>query len=304
VNRVFITVAQLQRNGTRSRGTNYAPISPKYCFIIDRVMTLADILKQLGVFVPTAAAVGAGVYWMLQKRLEAHLAQRLEVTKHELQLENQKRSIVFEHQKDAFRNVLVAMHRATEAIASGEGPDWYPISKSVVDTFRRVVSEESLFMDAESDHALALFVKAMWGAVEETVIDVEPDEEHIQRAYSQTTFILERLSDHFRARVGLSSVHSGSLIDVELLGACRLINVHHFHKYNLPTKGPLAFCDGQTASEVVAIAKQNLGPLRSELEQLKMAIRSDERGARLFFQVGTEVDRYLTNLRTSVVVPE
>ncbi len=248
---------------------------------------LADFLKSLSVLL-SLPALGIMLYWVLQKKLEAILARRLEITKHELQLEYQKMSVVFEHQKDSFRNVLVAMHHAVEAIASGAEDRWYPISRDQLDTFRRVVSEESLFMDTESDHALRIFVAAMRGAVEEP-FDAGPDQEDIWRAHTQTTFISERLSDHFRCRVGLTPTRLNSLVDVELLGACRLINRHHnFQKHNLPAKGPLAFRPGQTASEWVAAAKQNPEILRIELEQLKKT--------NLSFQDGREVDHYLKTL--------
>jgi hypothetical protein len=262
------------------------------------VIGLTDFLRSLGALLPSVGVLVAGwgvVYYVLQKQLEAKLASRLEFTKHELQLEYQKKSIVFEHQKDSFRNVLVAMHEAIEAIAGGDGPEWLPIGQDVVDKFRRVVSEEALFMDADSDHALRLFVSSMWLATP----GPDPgdvDQEDIRRAHSQTEFISERLSDHFRFRVGLPPAHPSPLADVELLGACTLINRYHFSKHGLPTKGPLAIRPGETASELVATARQNLVLLRSELERLKGAVISDERHTSLFFPVRTEVEYYLTKL--------
>src|ERR1039457_6447224 len=99
-----------------------------------------------------------------------------------------------------------------------DGPEWRPIRQNVVDKFRRVVSEEALFMDADSDHALRLFVSAMWLATESYPGDT--DEEDIRRAHSQTEFISERLSDHFRSRVGLAPAHTSPFADIQLLGAC------------------------------------------------------------------------------------
>ena len=263
------------------------------------MISLTD-LRSLGALLPSAGVLVAAwgvLYYVLQKQLEAKLARRLEFTKHELQLEYQKKSIVFEHQKDSFRNVLVAMHEATEAIAGGDGPEWRPIRQNVVDKFRRVVSEEALFMDADSDHALRLFVSAMWLATESYPGDT--DEEDIRRAHSQTEFISERLSDHFRSRVGLAPAHTSPFADIQLLGACTLINRHHFSNYGLPTKGPLAIRPGETASEVVATAKQNSELLRSELERLKEAVTADERRTSLYFAVRTEVEYYLAKLGVS-----
>lgn len=250
--------------------------------------SIPDLLKAFGV----PGAIGALIYLVLQRRLD----KRLEITKHELQIEYQKKSIVFEHQKDSFRNVLVGMHRAIEAIRGGPEPEWRPTSHKTVDAFRRIVSEEALFMDEESDHALRIFVQVMWSAAA-APFETEPSDEEMRLAATQTAFIADRLSEHFRARVGLVT-DNGSLDDVELLGACRLINRHYFSKFNLPTTGLLAFRPGETASESVELAWQNLDLLRSELNRLKEAINSDGDRASLFFQVGTEVDRYLAKLRT------
>jgi hypothetical protein len=256
----------------------------------------AQVLTSLGSTLPSVAvlvaALGGVLYWVLQKRIEATLARRLEITKHELQLEYQKMSIVFEHQKDSFRNILVAMHQAIEAIAAGRDEEWHPIGAAQVDKFRCVVSEESLFMDVTSDHALRLFVAAMWNAVEQP-FESAPEQEEIRRAHNQATFISERLSDHFRSRVGLSSGPPNPLGDVEILGACSLINRYHFPKHKLPTQGCLAFQPNQTAAELVATAHQNLDVVRTELERLKGAVTSDERRARFFFQVGADADYYL-----------
>jgi hypothetical protein len=183
------------------------------------------------------------------------LAGRLEITKHQLQLDYQKMSIIFEHQKDSFRKVLVAMHLAIGALESGADDAWHPIQDSQVDAFRSVISEGSLFMDTASDQALRAFVAAMGDAVEPT-FEPPPEQEVIRRAHSVAAFILERLSEHFRSRVGLAPSHVNPLRDIELLGACRLINRYHFPQYDLPTKGPLAFRRGQTAAELVATAQQ------------------------------------------------
>jgi hypothetical protein len=259
------------------------------------VISLADLLK----LIPPLGILGAALYWVLQRHLEGYLARRLETTKHELQLEHQKKSIVFEHQKDSFRKVLIAVHRAIEAIRSGPGPGWYPISPDQVDEFRRVVSEESLFLDPESGHALRIFEQAMWMAAAEPAIGAEPSDDEMQRANTQTAFISERLSEHFRASIGLIT-DSNSLSEVELLGACQLVNRH---KSFFRVEGALAFRKGETAHELVVTARRNLDLVLSELERLKKAIRSDKDRAASFFDVCVEVDMYLKKLADFEAIP-
>jgi len=256
------------------------------------VVGMLDFVGQLPAVLPAVGVLGGVLYWLLQKKMEATLAQRLEVTKHQLQLDYQRMSIVFEHQRDSFRRVLAAMHETIESIEGGDSEQWYPISKEVVDKFRRIVSEECLLLDEESDHALRLFVYATSKAVS-APYEADPDQEDIRGAHSLTAFIFERLADHFRFRVGLVPQELDPILDVQLLGAAVLINRYHFPDHNLPTRGPLAFREGETAAELVAAAKRNLAVLQSELKSLQTAIVAKEGRTRAFFQVGVDVSRYL-----------
>jgi len=84
------------------------------------VVGMLDFVGQLPAVLPAVGVLGGVLYWLLQKKMEATLAQRLEVTKHQLQLDYQRMSIVFEHQRDSFRRVLAAMHETIESIEGGD----------------------------------------------------------------------------------------------------------------------------------------------------------------------------------------
>jgi hypothetical protein len=254
------------------------------------------ILKLVGVLVPLLGGLGAFLYWMLKKALETRFAQHLEKTKHDLQLELEKMTVVFEHQKDSFHKILIAMHHATDAIGQniqGDGGDWLPISGKDMEAFKHVVSEECLLMDADTDHSLELFSSIMWSSVRDEYFGNFPDSDDVRRAYSQMMLIANRVASHFRSRIGLIPDNSEALLDVELLGACRLINTYHFSD-KMPTSGPLKFRDGETAEEMVATARTNLALLKSELEILKnCAAGAIEGGRSYFFLTIAEVDRYI-----------
>ena len=80
------------------------------------------------------------------------------------------------------------------------------------------------------------------------------------------------------------------LLDVQLLGACSLINRFHFDSVNLPTKGHLKLRDNETAAELVSAAKEHADELRSELRVLRKAMRES---SSLYFEELAEIDRYL-----------
>jgi len=260
-------------------------------------VSISDLILKLLSF----GGLGGLLYWLLQKRLEAHFATTLQQTGHKLRLEQEKMSIVFEHQKDSFRKVLAAMHRAIEAIenAVGDGGDWLPISGKHRITFQRVASEECLFMDRGTEHALELFSTIMWSAVEDASFDRFPDSNDVRRAHTQMKLVAARIAEHFRSRVGLNPEKSDALLDIELLGACRLINTYHFPKFNMPTKTLLKFRDEESAEEIVLTARKNIGLLKSELKVLKNAARSSEPGTSFYYDVIVSVDRYMDMLEAA-----
>lgn len=163
--------------------------------------TLDLLLKLIPLLVVAFSGLGGFLYWLLKRTLDARFAERLAQTTHQLKLEQDKMSVIYLNQKDSFRNVLVGMHNSIEAIErriAGEG-DWRPIDQKDVDSFSRIRSQESLFMDDASDHAVRLFRDVMQTAVQfESQI---PTGDEVWRAYNQMNFIAECMAQRFRIRV-------------------------------------------------------------------------------------------------------
>jgi hypothetical protein len=199
---------------------------------------------------------------------------------------------VYKQQKDSFRNLLAAMHKAMKAIeAQWDDGDWRPISHDKVNAFDRAASEERLFVDSRTDRALELFKSVMCKAAQYE--DERPDSQDVRHAYSNMTLISDRLSQHFRNRIGLESTSAEPLFDTEVLGACLLINTYHFPDHKLPTKGPLTLREDETAEELVAAGKQHVELLESDLRRLKEAMGKN---AGFYYQTIALVERYLAAL--------
>lgn len=255
---------------------------------------MRDILASLGGLGLLGLLLRDPLKKALERFIDSRFDERLEKVKHELQLEQQKMSVVYENQKDSFRNILVGMFNAMEAIEreiAGEA-DWRPISQEPVDAFSRVLSQESLFMDAASDRALRLFREVMWEAVQYE--DQVPSGGKVWRAHDQMGFIADRLAQHFRRRVGLPEGEADPLLDIDILGACRDINRYSFPDYKLPTRGPLKSDESRNSQELVAAARQNPAILKEELEKLKTATQND----RFFFEAAARANLYLQRIKT------
>ncbi len=256
--------------------------------------SILDVLLKL---VPTVVVLFSGLggflYWLLKQTLDARFKERLEETKHELKLEQDKMSVVFPAQKESFRKILAAMHSALVAIEQrrGEDDDWLPISREDIDKFRSVAFEETLMMDSGSDHAIALFARIMWIAVEDE--GSVPCSDEVSRAHNQMTLIADCLAEHFRIRVGLREAKPDPLLDVQLLAAGYLVNTFRLEDFNLPAESPLKLRQNETAAELVSAAKKHRDELKSQLKALKNAM---QKRSSLFFEDLTAIDRYLTTL--------
>jgi hypothetical protein len=71
-------------------------------------------LAYLGGFGGLSALLYILLKRALERTVDARFEERLTKIKHELELEQQKMSVVYQNQKDSFRNVLVGMHNAIE----------------------------------------------------------------------------------------------------------------------------------------------------------------------------------------------
>lgn len=247
------------------------------------------------------AAVWTTVNWWLQKKMEARLAKQLEGTKHEFQDKLQKLSIVYEHQKDSFKGVLSAMHDAIRCIERnirGVDDEWGSVRMKDYEAFRRAVAEEVLFVDARTERALSLFSEIFWDAVDSPEFDQFTDSEKVRRSHGHMEFISDRIAEYFRLKVGLASESPDPLLEIELLGACRLINEQHFAKAGLPTKTMLKFNEHTSAEEIISMARQNAGTLRSELEALRGVLAAEDSKSSFYYNLSTRVARYLASVES------
>jgi hypothetical protein len=265
------------------------------------VLPIHEMSKLVLTILGSASGLGALLYWVLQKKLETHFAARLENIRHGLQLEQQKMAVVYNHQKDSFRNVITAMHSGLKALEKRNNyGEWSPIQANEADACAQAIAAERLFLDSESDHALGLFLEVMWAAVNTEPDEPAPESSDVAECHTQMKLILDRLVDHFRDCVGLTPESSDPLLDVEALGAYRLVNRFHFSGFTLQANSPLKSRPGETAAEMIKLASENVHQLNLELERLKDAILSTDKT--FFFHILPEIDRYKSRLNKLVAL--
>lgn len=260
-------------------------------------MLISIKIDWIAQIVAISAAIWTTITWILQRKMEHRLNKQLEATKHGFQDQLQKLSIVYEHQKDSFKAVLSAMHGATNAIEGnirGVDDEWGSICMSDYEKFGRVAARETLFLDSRTDQAIALFSHILWDTVNNPNFDQFTDSETVRRSYGHLKLISNRTAEYFRLKVGLHSENPDPLLDIELLGACRLINEQNFSDAGLPTKTILKFGEHTSAEEIVSLAHKNPDVLRSELQSLKRVLDEDRSTRSFYHGLATTVQQYLT----------
>lgn len=116
--------------------------------------------------------------------------------------------------------------------------------------------------------------------------DEIPTGDEVWSAHNQMNFIAERMAQHFRIRVGLEQVVFDPILEVELLGACRVIDSHG------SKKSSLRLGRDTTAEQLISVVRQDPSVLKSELEKIKEKIQKDP----FFVEVVAKIDRYLKKL--------
>jgi hypothetical protein len=238
------------------------------------VLTIPSISTVL-TWLATSSGIAGFLYWLLKKKLEDHFARELEMTRHKLQLESQRMSIVYEHQKGSFRTLLIAMNTCIKAVDIQEDEN-IRIPIETVEMLEKTTTEERLFLDEGSDHSLWLFQRIF----NEVKNDRDPFRSEASltlhhHSFSQMKFISERLAEHFRIRVGLRPPNPDPLFDVEILGACRLINMVNPLSFRKEDNGPLRLGDRQMPEALVAEGKKNIELLKSRLLQLQSVLSNE-----------------------------
>ncbi len=246
--------------------------------ILENIYQIAFILlSSVGGAVAIIAAFSSwlGKVWanrILQSE-KAKYTQELDKIRHQFRIELDQLSIIHEHQRSSFQRMIKALHESTKSLEQSYDEEWVPVDDKHYDTLKEIIIEESLFLGAEVEKALNIYLHIYWKAVYFPENPI-PDDETVRKVYEFLNFISERIREYFRKRIGLSS-EANPLADVNLIAACLLIYRSQFKDIvlqTIPILG-LEFDDFQfhfdiTPSALVDTLKENLDSLKSDLSTI------------------------------------
>jgi len=246
--------------------------------ILENIYQIAFILLgSVGGAVIIIAAFSSwlGKVWanrILQSE-KAKYTQELDKMRHQFRIELDQLSIIHEHQRLSFQRMIKALHDSIKSLEQSYDEEWQPVNDKHYDTLKEIIIEESLFLGAEAEKALNIYLDLYWKAVYFPE-NPKPDDETVRKVYEFLYFISERIREYFRKRIGLSS-EANPLLDVNLIATCLLIHKSQFKGIVLKTIPilELEFDDFQfhfdiSPSALVDKLKENLDSLRSDLSTI------------------------------------
>lgn len=222
---------------------------------------------------------------------KAKYTQELDKIRHQFQIELDQLSIIHENHKSSFQRMIKALRKSIISLGGPYDAEWQPLSDKPYDALNEEIIEESLFLGTEGEKALKIYLKVLGRAVYFPE-DPRPDDKTLRNIYEFLNFMSERIREYFRKRIGLSS-EADPLLDVNLIGACLLINESRFKDIDFPTKPVLKFQFDMSPSALVDKLKENLITLKSELTRLVSFIESDCEEEKYFFRTLSEARYYL-----------
>ena len=195
-------------------------------------------------------------------------SKELESLKHQYQISLNQTSIIHTSQKISFQNVIRAMHKYIKLLEQDYDERWQPIKSSYYSDLKKIIIEESLFLGAEGENALNIFLK-FFGKSTYFPEDEPQSDRTLRTIYEHLCYIDERIREYFRKRIGLVDDEIDPLFEVHLIGACLLVS-----DYDDPNK-KVQFKFNKSPYPLVEELKENIQYLCDDLKSLIKHIESE-----------------------------
>ena len=234
------------------------------------------------------------------QKLETHKAKlnsRITLLSHEYQLRQLRTSMFFDHQRQAFADILSTIAEAKK--------DWFNASYPPDEGMTAPVPNEAYQKLLDTYYRHQLFLDSGCIASVELIIDTLRESfpfddgsgvlqrRDIEPAYERLEYLQPRLAELFQEKIGVETSRQAER-EIASLGAILLLNRYHFRDIGLPVKGTLSLTYRDRAADAVAKAATNLQDLIAKLEQFQTYLRDEGHG--VFHEAATGITRYLAML--------
>jgi hypothetical protein len=234
------------------------------------------------------------------QKLETHKAElnsRITLLSHEYRLRQLRTSMFFDHQRQAFADVLSTIAETKK--------DWFNASytpekgmtapvpteayQKLLDTYYR----HQLFLDSDCIASIELIIDTLRESFPFDDGSGVLQQRKIGPVYERLEYLQPRLAELFQQKIGVETSRQAEK-EIALLGSILLLNRYHFRGIGLPVKGNLDLKYRDRAADAVAKAATNLQDLIAKLEQFQNYLRDEGHG--VFHEAATSITRYLAML--------
>lgn len=229
--------------------------------------------------------------------LRAELNTRMEAVRHQYELDKQKRSLFFDHQREAFASLLSKIAEVKNGwFEAGYEP--YeglrePVPQDQYRSLLDVYYQNQLFLDDSCLAAVDLVIEALRDSMPFDDGSGRLHPRDIDLAYETLAYLQPRLASLFQYKLGIVTDRRAEE-ELALLGSILLLNRYHFKDIGLPVKGNLQRNDRDRPADAVAKAEDNKPELVEKLRQFQVYLR---KGHGVFHEAATQISRYLIMLK-------
>lgn len=228
---------------------------------------------------------------------KAELNARIQALQHENQLYQLRTSLFFDHQRNAFSNLLAKIAEVNQKWIDKEYERDVGLTGSVphdaYQELRKVYYDHQLFLDRSCLAALDLIFECY---VDSFPFDDgsggPPIQRDVEAAYDSVEYLQPRITMLFQQKIGMSE-NDLAMQEIALFGAIKLLNRYHFSDIQLPVKGVLKLTNGDRPADAVARAQEHIDELKLKLKELRNYL-GREHG--VFHEARTKASRYLEML--------
>ena len=236
------------------------------------------------------------------ENLKASFTKELESARHQYQLQQVRTPLFFDHQRQAFSEILSALVDITDAFAKSYDPstdEHNPISGNAHENLRQAYHRNLLFLDEDCCIGVDLCLRSLLNT--HPLADGDgvhyPPPESFQQAFEEISYFRKKLTKLFQSKLGLADGKE-LMKDIVIAGSVLLLNRYHFAELGLPIKGKFARNNFASMEACVATGAECQSELIDHLHRLIRYLAEDRTTGDVFAHVkisATNYVRILTN---------
>lgn len=272
--------------------------------------SLTALLAEL---VPGTLASGA-VVWLLRgwiserlkhsieheysaklENLKNELNARLEAVKHENEVNQLRTSLFFDHQRNAFAEILAKVAEVNQKWWSLYETDIGLTEPVPIGPYRELQAlyiKHQLFLDPDSIMAMELLFDIYRESLPFDDGSGEPVGSDPRGPYDNAEYLQPRLAALFQQKIGIAP-DSRAVRQLALLGSVRILNNYHFPDIELPVRGDLKLLGRDGAAEAVMRAERNFALLVEKMKKFQNYLQTE---TGFFHEAEASLERYLAVL--------